>query len=159
MDKNVYLITGSPGAGKSTFAKDHAGDSDIIIDLDEINKALGGKMHEDNKAQLGVAMAMRDAAIREISARSGSWDNAYFITATSDRSEIDQLINTLGAEEVPIDTPLEECHRRAQNDETRADKAKADKLIDEWHKRENKAPEDAREAFAEWAHKMLGGYE
>ena len=148
--KNVYLITGSPAAGKSTYAKENAGKNDIIFDLDEVNKALGSAFREDKPCGLDVALAMRKAAIDEIAKRTGKWENAYFITASSDRAEINQLLNTLGAEEVAINTPIDECKRRAMADETRADKDKALGLIDDWHSKAQGSPKSTNEIFAEW---------
>ena len=50
--KNVYLITGSPAAGKSTYAKENAGKNDIIFDLDEVNKALDTLLPKDEPTVL-----------------------------------------------------------------------------------------------------------
>ena len=131
--KRVFVITGSPGAGKTYFVKKHAGANDIVFDLDEINVALGGKMHEDNSSRLGIALAMREAAIREISNRNGKWENAYFISAASDRNEIEKLCDRLIADEIEIETPLEQCIRNIINDESRNDKAAQIALAEKWH--------------------------
>lgn len=148
MMKKAYLITGCPGAGKSTYAKKAAGDNDLIIDLDELNRALGGKIHETGTKRLPVLIAMRDAAISEIAKRNGDWENAYVITATNDRQKINDLLTTLDAEEVAIDTAIDECKKRVMEDDSRPDKDRQIKLIDDWFSGEK--PKTNRERFAAW---------
>ena len=131
--KRVFVITGSPGAGKTHFVKEHARVNDVVFDLDEIKVALGGKMHEDNSSQLGIALAMREAAICEISRRKGKWENAYFISASSDRNEIEKLCDRLLADEIEIETTLEQCIKNILNDESRKDKEAQIALAREWH--------------------------
>lgn len=64
----VKVITGPPGAGKSTYVREHAGPADVIIDLDRIARAI---MHEDTEGTHDypdhirhVAIGMRSAAIQ-----------------------------------------------------------------------------------------------
>lgn len=141
--KKVYLITGSIGAGKSTYAKKRAKENDVIFDLDELNKAMGGKLHEDKSKRLSVLLKMREAAFDAIADRSGEWENAYVITASSDREKVNELLRKLGAEEVRIETDLEECKERILNDDSRPDKEREIGLTKNWHK-------STREQFAEW---------
>lgn len=156
MAKHVFLITGSPGSGKTTYAREHAGENDIIFDLDDINQALSGSIHAADPAGLDVALAMRSAAITEIAKKSGKWQNAYFITAASDRSEIDKLRYMLGAEEIPITTSLEDCKRNILQDETRPDKAGALALAEAWHKNTNPQAKDTRDLFSDWFNASFG---
>lgn len=143
--RQVYLVTGSPGSGKSHYCKEHAGANDVIFDLDEINVALGGKKHEDNSSRLGMALAMREAAIMEISNRSGKWQNAYFISASWNRDEIEDLCRILGAKEIAMKTSLEQCKINILNDETREDKVAQIKLAELWHDKSNSASQHVRD--------------
>lgn len=148
--KKAYLITGCIGSGKSTYAKKAAGENDIVFDLDEINKAMGGKIHEDSARRLPILLAMRDAAFSEIAKRSGEWENAYVITASNDRTKINDLLKLLNAEEVAMDASIDECKRRVMEDETRPDKGLQIRLIEDWFKNGKEEPKQTRDRFAEW---------
>lgn len=152
--KRVYLITGCIGSGKSTYAKQHAGKNDIVFDMDEIIRALGGVIHEKQPKGLQIALAMRDAAISEISKRSGDWENAFFITASSDKNEIKSLLKTLGAEQIHMDTSLAECKERIIQDETRKDKAHQISLAEQWDENYSRDV-STRDQFAEWLNQVI----
>lgn len=64
----LYVITGPPGAGKSSYIKAHAKPSDIVIDLDLMALALAGPgadHHNHSETLLKVVHRARFAAIRE----------------------------------------------------------------------------------------------
>lgn len=132
--KKVYLITGAPGSGKSYYVSQHIKENDIVFDLDEINKALGGSLHDGSNKTLSISLAMRDAAIDTIASRKGAWDNAYFITATPRKADIESLKRKLNAEEIPMNRSIDEVKENILRDDTRADKDKHIKLVDEWYK-------------------------
>lgn len=152
--KRVFLITGSIGSGKSTYAKQNAGKNDIVFDMDEIIRALGGVIHEKRPKGLQIALAMRNAAISEISKRSGDWENAFFITATSNRNEIEHLLQVLGAEQIHMDASLAECKERIMQDESRKDKAYQIELAEQWHENYSRV-KTTREQFAEFLNQEL----
>ncbi len=162
--KKVYLVTGAPGSGKTTYVKQVAGENDLVFDLDSINEALGGKIHGNNLAVLTVSLSMRQAAIEAITSRSGNWDNAFFISASADRKAIDSLCKQLDATEIKIDATPEQCRERIYKDTTWTNKVDHINLVDRWfanngnstgQKVESK-PKTAQEEFAEWASKVWG---
>jgi hypothetical protein len=64
----LYVVTGPPAAGKSTWIEAHAKPSDIVIDLDRITAALSGPGSpgwNQNPLQLRVAHRARYAAMHE----------------------------------------------------------------------------------------------
>lgn len=155
--KQVYLVTGAPGSGKSTYVKENAGKNDLVFDLDSINEALGGTMHGKNLAVLPVSLAMRQAAIEAIAGREGDWDNAYFISASSDRKAIESLCKQLEAEEIKIDATPEQCWERINADDTRTNKAEQINLVNKWYGMETEStPKTAQEEFTDWLGKTYG---
>jgi hypothetical protein len=64
----LYVVTGPPTAGKSTWIQANAKPSDIVIDLDAIARALAGPGHEGrgwSDTHLKVVHKARFAAIHE----------------------------------------------------------------------------------------------
>ncbi|MFM9681112.1 AAA family ATPase [Streptomyces brasiliscabiei] len=64
----LYVVTGPPAAGKSTWIDAHATARDIVIDLDRITQALtgpGAPAWNQDPLQLRVAHKARYAAMHE----------------------------------------------------------------------------------------------
>lgn len=62
----VYVVTGPPAAGKTTWTMSHARPGDIVIDMDRIAVALTGTLDDDHRYPdhlRTVARAARTAAI------------------------------------------------------------------------------------------------
>lgn len=65
----LYVVTGPPGAGKSTWIKAHAKPKDLVIDFDLLAQAIAGPGLVDraySRTLEKVVHRMRFAAIREI---------------------------------------------------------------------------------------------
>lgn len=64
----LYVVTGPPAAGKTTYVATHARPGDVVIDYDRIAQALTagtGDTHRHPDAVQRVAHRARTAAIRE----------------------------------------------------------------------------------------------
>lgn len=64
----LYVITGPPGAGKSSYIRAHAKPCDIVIDLDLMALAMAGPgadHHDHHPVLLRVVHRARQAAIHE----------------------------------------------------------------------------------------------
>lgn len=64
----LYVITGPPAAGKSSYIQSHAKACDIVIDLDRMALAMAGPgadHHNHSETLLAVVHRARYAAIRE----------------------------------------------------------------------------------------------
>ena len=118
--REVFLITGSVGAGKSTFAKQHATKDDIIIDLDSIWQMLSNNERYVKPDTLkAFVFNIYNECINQITIRTGKWNNAYVISSLPRVMDRRRMLEKLGATEVHIDTPKEECIRRITEDKTR----------------------------------------
>lgn len=118
--KQVYLVYGSPLSGKSSWVKDNMNYGDLIVDMDNIWQCISGqdKYIKPNRLRANV-FAIRDSLIDMIRVRRGNWLNAYIIGGYPLISERERLIKSLGAREVFIDTPKEECIRRLTSNNSR----------------------------------------
>lgn len=124
--QEVFLVYGSPCAGKTTWVRDVANDDDLILDIDKIFEAIctSDKYHKPTRLKVN-AFGVRDCLLDMIRTRAGMWRNAYVIGGYPLRTDRDRLCDLLGAREVFIDTPKEECLKRAVNEEWK-------KFIEDW---------------------------
>lgn len=113
--KQVYIIYGSPCAGKSTWVHDVADPEDLVVDLDNIWQMISiNDRYQKPAALRSVVFQMRDALYDVIKYRSGKWHNAYIITGGALKGDRDRLQQRLGADDlIFIDTPMAECIKRA----------------------------------------------
>ena len=124
--QRVFLVYGSPCAGKSTWVRESAHKDDLIIDLDCIWESicLSDRYHKPARLKPCV-YKVRDALLDCVKIRHGLWRNAYVIGTYPLRTDRDRLASLLRAEPVFIDTPKDECIRRAPTDEWR-------KFVEDW---------------------------
>lgn len=124
--QQVYLVYGSPCAGKTTWVNSVANDDDLIIDIDRIWECLcnSDRYHKPNRIKSNV-FGVRDALLDQVKVRKGMWRNAYIIGAYPLRTDRDRLCSLLRAREVFIAETKETCMGRAENDEWK-------KFIENW---------------------------
>jgi predicted kinase len=124
--KQVWLIYGSPCAGKSTWVKENAGKDDLILDVDSIYEciSINDKYHKNDRIKANV-FGIRDCILNQIQMRLGKWKNAYIIGGYPLNSDRQRLIDKLGCIPIFIDTDKETCMKRAKNDEWKS-------YIDDW---------------------------
>lgn len=132
--KKVFVISGAPGSGKSTYVQKAKKNGDLVVDLDLIASALQGstERHPDFEPVMDAVLATRDAIYKTIENRKGKWNNAYVITSNPSDLFVTALAGKLSAEVVKMDTSLEECKNRIQNDTSRREPEKDVSLVDKW---------------------------
>lgn len=130
--RQVFLVYGSPLSGKSTWVKNNMTEGDLVIDIDSIWQCVSGQERYIKPNRLkSVVFAVRDNLLESVKYRRGKWLNAYVIGGYPFQGERDRLIDTLGAREVFIDTPKEECLLRLGECEDRSLKD-WEKYITDW---------------------------
>jgi len=112
----LYLVTGPPASGKSTWVKQHAQLGDITIDYDALANVLtpsDGKPHEHPAHIRAVTKAARQAAM-DTALRYRDTVNVYVIHSTPSAKML-ALYDRLGAQVITIDpgrdVVLERCRR------------------------------------------------
>lgn len=135
-DKEVFIICGAPGSGKTTYASQHHQPGDLIVDMDTIVAALTGDetAHPDYENILDVAIAVRNTLYNIIENGTGDWKHAFVITSSMNDGAVIALAKQLHATVHYMETTKEECKRRIANDKTRQDKELFYNLVDEWFK-------------------------
>ena len=133
--KEVFLVWGSPLAGKSTYVKSVASTGDLIIDMDSIWQCISGQDRYIKPQRLNaVAFGVRDYLLDCVRVRRGKWDCAYIIGGYPLISERTRLEKRYGCRSVYIESTRGECVERLNGQNDR-DKAEWLKYIDEWWRR------------------------
>ena len=116
--QSVYLVYGSPCAGKSTWVNNVALEDDLILDIDNIWECicLSDKYNKPNRLKLNV-FGIRDTLLDQIKTRTGMWRNAYVIGTYPLRTDRDRLCNLLKAKTIFIDEDINTCLSRAKTEE------------------------------------------
>lgn len=130
--RQVFIVYGSPLAGKSSYVAEAMNEGDLIIDMDSIWQCVSGceRYVKPNRLK-SVVFAVRDNLLESVKYRRGKWLNAYVIGGYPFKAERERLIDTLGAREVFIDTDKDTCINRLLSCEDR-DKAEWERYINDW---------------------------
>lgn len=132
--KKVYIISGAPGSGKSTYVSKNKGKGDLVLDLDLLTAALQGETtaHPDYKTVFDAALAVREAVYGVIEARRGNWQQAFVITSTPKSDNVRNLANRLKGEIVEMPTDKAECLHRIESDSSRTDPERDKQLVEQY---------------------------
>ena len=133
------IIAGSPGSGKSTYAREIRRENDIIIDFDELRKAISGKSHEDIK-DFELINNMRKTAYRYI--KEGKTKSRFIVLSTeAEEKKLNYLAEYLNADIYVMPTTQEQAKEFVKKDKTRKNKELFYRLIDEWYEKRKEAKE------------------
>lgn len=115
--QRVYLVYGSPCAGKTTWVQSIAYDDDLILDMDSIWQCIckADRQHKPGRLKAN-AFGVRDCIIDQIRCRSGMWRNAYVIGGYPLRTDRDRLCSLLNATPIFIEENKETCLSRAEDE-------------------------------------------
>lgn len=130
--RQVFIVYGSPLSGKSTYVKNSMNKGDLLIDIDEIWRAVSGCDLYVKPARLNaVVFKIRDTLLEAVKYRLGRWNNAYIIGGYPIASDLNRLSKELGARQIFIDTSKEECIQRLMESKDR-DYVEWLKYIESW---------------------------
>jgi shikimate kinase len=115
----VTIVCGPAGSGKSTYVRNHAGSNDVVIDFDDIRSRLSGTgVHEQDSTWTKATLLERNRILRSL-ADDDQHDRAWFIVGAPEHEERELWKRKLSADVVLLDTPLDVCIQRINNDPSR----------------------------------------
>lgn len=117
VQKHVYIVYGSPCAGKSSWVKNVATKDDLIVDMDSIWQMISiNDRYDKPDALRSVVFDLRDKMYDIIKYRSGRWHNAYIIAGGALKGDRERMKARVGADDlIFIDATKEECMARVRN--------------------------------------------
>lgn len=133
--RKVYYVYGAPCSGKTTFVNSIKGNSDLVVDMDNIWECItGGPRYEKPDALLKDFLAVRNCLFDAVKTRLGRWERSFVIEGGANKADRERKIALLGAEAIYIDTDKNTCLLRLASDEKRskAQKELWKKYIDTW---------------------------
>lgn len=108
--RSVYLVWGAPKSGKSWYVNSIHSRNDIIVDVPELYRAVGSVV--GTKSVAPVVFRLRDEIYDMIKTRYGRWQSAYIVGTFPIEMERIRLMDSMRAEEIFVDTPMETCLER-----------------------------------------------
>lgn len=130
----VIVVWGAPGSGKNTYVNDRRNPTDLIVDLDAIQQALGYRRYSPDGNLVELSIRIRNLLYEAIESRDPAVDckNVWVIAGLPRKKERDELIRRLKAESVFVDSSIEKCREHIVNDEAREDKQLAIAISEKW---------------------------
>ena len=133
--REIFLVYGSPLAGKTSYVETVRQPGDLIVDIDRIWECVSCCPSHSKPTRLNaVVFGLRDRLMEMVKYKVGKWNNAYIVGGFPLISERERICKELGAREIFIDTDKETCLQRLQSSTDRAfDDYKG--FIEEWWRR------------------------
>lgn len=109
--QEVYIVWGSPCAGKSEWVSTVAKRDDIVIDTDTIYHMINplNQMHDKPPRLSRVALKVRDTLLDCVRDRIGQWQRAYILTTECLPTQLDRMAEMYNAKLIHIDTDKRTC--------------------------------------------------
>src|SRR5574340_410963 len=127
---NVIVVTGPPGAGKSTWAQNNADVGDVIVDFDLILKSLAP--HGDpSKHAIDTAYHMWIATVDYLLSPKDS-ANGHRSIIIHPKPNDKMLARYRGASIISLDPGIDVCRQRIV-DRNRSDLARSLRLLNAWY--------------------------
>lgn len=135
------VIYGAPCSGKSTYVKDNSEAGDIIFDFDKINQVMtkDGSNHSHDGELINSILKLRSQLITDI--KTGKIKSNVWLIATFLTKELEQELTGTDAIIVKLNTPIEECIRRLEEEPDGRDKKRTLEIINKWYTKTEDASE------------------
>lgn len=129
----AHIVWGSPGAGKTTYVREHMQPGDVVIDLDLIGRALSMADKTDVPRNIErIAYDIRDFLYTKITDREINARSAWIVAGVPKYKQRTELAAQLNADLVFIPSTFKECYQHVMQDDERKDKALQLAIIEKW---------------------------
>lgn len=116
----LTLVSGAPGAGKSTFVEQRRGPRDMVLDLDEITAKLSGfPIYTAPASWADAALRWRNGRLSLLGYVSSRWPAAWLIVSEPRDHWRQWWVDKMGARVIVLETPMATCVERVTLDERR----------------------------------------
>lgn len=118
----VTIVAGSPGSGKTTWARQQMRWGDLVVDVDALYVALSGlTWYEKPQGLLPFVIEARDAVLARLQ-RPSDVAGAWVITSEADPEARRRLARQVNAKSIVVlETSANECLKRIANDDRRCE--------------------------------------
>jgi 5-methylcytosine-specific restriction endonuclease McrA len=143
-ESKITVVCGPPGAGKTTYALKQFKAGDLLIDYDQLMRAMTGvSSHWYPRSLMTFGWEARDAVLKHL--ESGCPGRAWIIDCGASRYRREEYRRRFNARVIVIEMPADECLNRIGQDKFRDQSVDWVKLVSNWWAEYEKAPAD--EAF------------
>lgn len=115
-EKKVYIVTGAPCSGKTTFVRERIQEGDIVLDIDDIWQLVSGQPRYTKPNNLKpVIFNIRNTIKEQIARGVGNWRNAYIIESLpyeTDRKREAERYKAFNVEVITMEATREQCLQR-----------------------------------------------
>ena len=105
----LYIVTGLPGAGKTTYVQSHMKDSDLVYDLDYIANAIS--YDKNNQYSRNLANKLLSSFVKEASNLN---TDTYIIRSIPSKEEL-ELFEKYNAVYIDIKEDTDVCYERRKD--------------------------------------------
>lgn len=116
VERKVYIVTGAPLSGKTTWVRERIQEGDILLDIDDIWQLVSGMPRYTKPSQLKpIIFNIRNTIKEQIAKGIGSWRNAFIVESlpiATDRAREAERYKAHNVEIVTMETTQAECLSR-----------------------------------------------
>lgn len=111
--RHIYVVWGSPCAGKSAYVQANAGRNDLVVDIDRLYSAMG--VDDNRGAVKSNVLSVYRSLIDMVRTRNGRWRTAWIVRTLPYEIDRERILKEIGGGElIHIDTSMDECLRIAK---------------------------------------------